>query len=289
MNIHFHDELYKGPLDALYLDDLHTFDVRGFDKNTMVAHIRHLIEDMILASKPVILSDTDGFCIADLEGQRAVIRDIYEEFSTEVDVITPFVKGMPPHWHFIPFEVDPDTINRNLTPLPHRPYILRYVGNEYYRSSILPLLDKLSNYGRVQVAGAGWKKHQAAHPNIEWSPKLPMTPSSVISTYSQSKFGYVGISDYNRGHDQVLYLYRWKEYLTAGTFIITESLPEFTSLMPFSVSQDDIMQNPDMVIHLTTSPDIEGYVQSVNTQREALLQFFGVDTWLPIFEGLIGL
>lgn len=292
MNFTFHADMDDNiELDALYLDDIHTYFKITIGERTYLpeeqdAYLRRLIERMIAENKPIIFSDTDGFCTEILEDNKAEMMDLFNDYKGyhKLKVTSPFDNPIHDNFYLIPFEVDPATF-QEIKPLSEREFLLRYVGNEYYREHFLPIFDKLSKVGNVRVNGAGWGKYHSQCPDVDWSVKITMTPDGVNKVYGDSAVGLTGRSSYNAKKGQEIYLYRWKEYLAAGTLIIPENLPSYTSKLPDgSLTVDDILTWSDNKLASYFDMSDEDYKDLVEKQREKAVEFFGVDKWVPVFK-----
>lgn len=278
-------------LDALYLDDIHTYqEVKIADTTCTVDGQRRfmteLIEKMISRNKPIVFSDTDGFCTEILEDTKAEMMDLFNTYKgyEKFKLTSPFHNPVHKNFYLIPFEVDPAKF-QTVQPLSERNYMLRYVGNEYYREHFVPLFDKLSGVGRVMVNGAGWNKYKDQALGVEWKPKISMTPDGVNTVYGDSALGLTGRSSFNAKKGQEIYLYRWKEYLQAGTLIVPENLPSYTSKLPVgTLTADDILQLPIEDLSRILDMSDEEYKSAVTNQRAKALEFFGVDRWVPVFR-----
>jgi hypothetical protein len=294
MNITFHmgEDNLGDTLDAIYLDDIHTYqDVRIGDTTYTIPGERffmsYILDKMVQRNKPIIFSDTDGFCTEILEDTKAEMMDLYDLYHTysNFKITSPFVneKLESSKFYEIPFEVDPKNFQK-VVPISKRTHLLRYVGNEYYRHHFVPIFDKLSELGKVAVNGSGWNKYKEEAPNVEWGPRMSMTPDGVNQVYGDSILGLTGRSSYNEEKNQEIYLYRWKEYLTAGTLIIPENIEAYTSKLPEgNLTTDDLLSRTFTEFWDTFLHGDEAYEKLINDQREKALQFFGVDKWVPVF------
>lgn len=291
----FHEDLDDNiELDALYLDDLHTYfktQVKGkeFTVQQQKDYICRLIERMIRERKPIIFSDTDGFTTEVLNDTPAHMLELFQRYKDydKLKVTSPFHNPVHKNFYLIPFEVDPDKL-QPIRPKSQREFLLRYVGIQYYRTHFIPLFDKLSKVGRVRVNGSGWNPYKHLAPDVEWQVKIMMTPEGVNQVYGDSVVALTGRSTFNAERGQEIYLYRWKEYLTAGTLIIPENLPSYTSKLPEgSITFDDVLSWDVQQLKDYFDMSDEEYERIVTAQREKALEFFGVDNWVPVFREML--
>lgn len=297
-NIVFHEHPDTLPeLDALYLDDIHTYseDV-GIHPDDQHKVLKDLIYKMSVRRAPIILSDTDGFTTEILENTEAAMMDLYnytKSITDDYTVISPFINDKIPEKNrvLVPFEVDPSTLNNVITPLSKRPYLCRMIANFYYREHYIPILNSLSDAGTVQVNGSGWNPYKEKMPNVIFKKGISMSPNNVDSVYNMSAIGLVGRSGYNIEHNQVIYLYRWKEYLQAGIRIVPEDVKQYTDLLPEgSFTTADILNlSPLEIKERLLDISDEEYLKIIQDQRESALEFLSVHKWVPVFREILRL
>lgn len=305
MNLVFHqgsrEELRDvwNSLDALYLDDVHTFSdieyegVLPYRAGDLESMMEEVLEISMHRRIPILLSDTDGFCTDVLEDAPAFMLKIYEKLLkyNNWKLISPFLnpKVAPQDIEVVPFEVDPSLLNHDLKSLHERSYFCRMVKNFYYNEYYLPILDKMTTIGHVLVNGSGWNPYKSQYPSIDFKVGIPMTPESVTSIYNDSVVSMVGRNQKHIEWGTEIYLYRWKEYLTAGTLIVPEDLKTYTDLLPDgTLTTDDYLYDIDRVVSTFTEMTDTKYLDLIESQRSKALEFFSVDRWVPVFKKYLG-
>lgn len=300
MNIHFYPpetstlelKCIWDSLDALYLDDVHTFDSLGNrSKKDMENLMLDCLNTMISKGKPIVLSDTDGFATDILEGKEAFLKTIYEilydSHYHNYYVVSPFIASHLKEGTKLivaPFEIDRRTLNLEYPDKSERQYFSRLVKNMYYNEYYLPILEGMSKCGPVLVNGNGWKPYIQKYPSIEFKTSIPMLPSTVNEVYNSAVTCMIGRNQYHIDWGTVLIQYRWKECLQAGIIIIPENISLYKEWLPEgSITTDDFLNNLEYCkVYFNTMSD-QDYKNIVEMQRKVALEYFEVHNWVPLF------
>lgn len=256
------------------------------------------ISYMLAQKKPVIIVDNDKVCTRPFnpEEDNVLIKlynsfkkfDTFYVFSPYDQVHTVF---NPNNFKHVPFEVDPESL-QPITPLKDRQYLLRYIGNNYYKSEThVPIFNRLSEFGPVYVSGKYWTEEDKKNsPKVKYGPAVSFSQDNMHSCYGNSVLGLSGAS---KMHDESLYHLRWKEMIIGGTYILRENDSKYMKevmgesfnypnlTVPYIAIQDEwSLKNFIIYIH-------QFYDTQIVFQREELMKFFNVERWAPVWEEVL--
>lgn len=287
-------------LDGLVLDGLALFQEievlctgEKISPETQYQYVDLLIENLLSCDKPVILVDNDKVCTRPFnEKEDNVLRKYYLTYKgyDKFYVFSPYDQELdlrrPEFFKHVPFEVDPESL-RSITPVEERDHILRYVGNNYYKSEThVPVFDILSKVGEVRVNGKYWtEEDQKNSPNVHYGPAVSLSQDNMMSIYGKSLLGLSGASAM---HDESLYHLRWKEMLIAGVYIINEDSTYLQDKLPaqpynFKTLRDADLHELENFIKVLK----EEYEYLVEKQREHAMEFFSVHKWIPLWVEIL--
>lgn len=306
LNIKFYSELIPTmyvahDLDGLVLDGLALFQEievlctgQKLTPEIQYRYVDLLIGDMLSLSKPVVIVDNDKVCTRPFnEKEDNVLRKYYHKYKdyTTFYVFSPYEQKLdisPSRFKHVPFEVDPESL-RPITPVEERDHILRYVGNNYYKSEThVPVFDVLSKVGDVRVNGKYWtEEDQKNSPNVHYGPAVSLSQDNMMSIYGKSLLGLSGASAM---HDESLYHLRWKEMLIAGVYIINEDSKYLQDKLPtqpynFKTLRDADLHELENFIKVLK----DEYEYLVEKQREHAMEFFSVHNWIPLWVEILGI
>lgn len=289
-------------LDALVLDGVAVFqEVELKDKvltsEDQYNYIDSLICSMLSKKKKVFLIDNDNVCArVFLEEDDNSLRKFFLKYkdSEYLYVLSPYDQsetlGIPKErTRHIPFEVDRTTLKPIILDGNSREYLLRYVGNNYYKSEThVPVFEKLGHLGKVHVNGKFWSKEiQESSPHVTYGPSISLSHDNLLNVYGDS---ILGASGFSKMHDKSLYILRWKEFLIGGTYIILDESPYLSPLLPpqdytfEKIRESSIEELRDYIAYVKGN-----YLQLVESQREVALEFFSVDRWYKVWCDLLGI
>lgn len=272
-----------------------------YDKEMQEKYMHDLIEIMLSKKKNVVLIDND--CVGSrtfLEGN--ILESYIKEFvgDPHLYVLSPYfqtIPGLSPdNFYHMYFEVDKDSL-RPINPLSKREYLLRYVGNNYFKSRThVPIFDKLSRLwwrspNKVLVNGSAWSlDDQCNSPRVIYKPRISLSHDTMYNVYGNSVLGLSGVSE---KQDTSLYHLRWKEMLIAGTFIIAEDSPYLKDALPpqpyttSTLRDADVQEVSDWLDTLTSNDST--YEKAVQSQRDRLIEFFSLERVLPIWKKILSI
>ncbi len=291
-------------LDGLVLDGLAVFQevivpTGGIDRvctaDQQYRYLYELVKAMLSLGKPVILVDNDKVCTRPFNPEEDnVLRRLFCTFVTakSLYVFSPYQQslvklGLPEsNFRHVPFEVHPDTL-MDINPAEDRPYLLRYVGNNYYKSEThVPVFEKLSRIGRVKVNGKYWTKEDRQKSfRVEYGPAITLSHDNLHRVYGSSLIGLSGASS---AHDPSLYHLRWKEMLISGVYILNEHSEYLKPLLPEQPYDfETIRDADDRELQQYIDSLRINYVDLVQEQREQAMKFFSVYRWVPVWEEVL--
>lgn len=289
LNIQFRPMDSDIEVDALLIDSLGPYSdtaVRGcvYSDDEQSQYFESLVEKTLARGGTVVFIDVDGWSLPthSLDGDYSEYLKFWNRYKShpKVRMMTNFehaslVEGK--QW-VIPFEVDIRDYKK-INPLRSREVLLSYIGHQYHRLGILPVLDSISKYGSVKVYGSGWSPHQNRAPRVEFLQRVPATHDSIHRIYGNSKLGIITYRDCDREQRLRLYLLRWRELAIAGVLILIENDPFFKDILgPVSdrYTIDRFLEDPTEILSMS---DTE-YIIDVDNQRRWIEFRMGV----PVLE-----
>lgn len=280
-------------LDGAFLENMGYFfdvEVNGklITKTEQEEAFYRILDKLVERNKPILMLDNDYACTANLEKEPYVLYHVYQRYKDydKLCVIAPMTQHLQPNVKFkhLPFPLDITTIRSDINPVENRQYLMHYVGNNFNKTEThVPVFQKLSKFGSVAVSGYRWSKEDKEMvPNARWRSAISLSHDNIYSVFGNSILGISGYSTFQRDMYKDLYHLRWKEFLIAGIYIVTENNPELISLMPEgTLVFDQIPSTDDLVLKDKLDYIVGNYTRIVNEQRDACVDFFDSRRLLP--------
>ena len=263
-------------VDALLIDSLGPYSDtavggRVYSYEEQSKYFESLVEKTLARGGTVVFIDVDGWSLPThkLDGDYSEYLKFWNLYKdhTRVRMMTNFeheslVEGK--QW-VIPFEVDWRDY-KEINPLRSREVLLSYIGHQYHRLGILPMLDNISKYGSVKVYGSGWSSYQNRAPQVEFLQRVPATHDSIHRIYGNSKLGIITYRDCDREQRLRLYLLRWRELAIAGVMILVENDPFLKDILGPAgdlYTIDRFLEDPTEILSMSDSE----YIVAADDQR----------------------
>lgn len=239
-----------------------------------------ILDDLVSRNKPIVLLDNDYVCTNPFNGDHHVLERVYQKYKhyNKLSVIAPMTEYLEPNVNFkhLPFPLDVDSVRKDIVPVEDREYLCRYIGNNYGKTNThIPVFNKLSDFGKVYVNGYRWSQEdKALAPNVKWRSAISMSHDNIYNAFSNSVLGISGYSEYQRDIYKDLYHLRWKEFLIAGIYIVTENCKELIDMMPDgTLVFDQIATMDPKELQERLSYIKSNYINLVNEQRECAIEW----------------
>lgn len=286
-------------LDGIFLENLGYFfdvEVNGklITKEEMEEGLYRILDSMVERHKPILLLDNDYACTANLEENPYVLHYVYERYKTydKLCVIAPMTQNLLPNVKFkhLPFPLDVTTIRNDINPVDHREFLMHYVGNNFNKTEThVPVFQKLAPLGNIAISGYRWSKEDKEKvPTARWRSAISLSHDNIYQVFGNSILGISGYSTFQRDYYKDLYHLRWKEFLIAGIYIVTENNPELINLMPEGNLVFDEIPNMDSKILEEKIDFIKNHYNFlVRQQRDACVDFFDSRRLLPHYLELL--
>ena len=283
-----YDGFYEGDKDCVFINGCETFNEvltpKGikYSNEDMFNYIIEICNECKDNNKPIILYDPDDFIHQNFLQNQSISRIIYDNYKNynKFYLMGPFYKGIESEckndYVFVPFGLDPDIVSSEIKPKSERNYIVKYVGNNYFRENFVPYFIEASKYGKVKVNGHHWTKiarDNSKFENLEFGRAFPLTVDNTVDYLSDSIIGLYGTfkkESYNVNRERGHFCLRIREFYQAGLFIIPEDL----DYLKETVSIDNITTSNISSFNFNMS-DTE-YRILVKRQREKLLKTFDI-------------
>lgn len=286
LDIKFYPEIRTDlDFDGAMLEGLAFFqDIEAFGKKYTPQEqedaLYIILDKLVSENKPIVLMDNDFVCTNPFNGDHHVLERVYHRYKhyNKLAVIAPMTEYLEPNVKFkhLPFPLDVDTIREDIIPVENRQYICRYIGNNYGKSNThIPVFNALSKHGDVLVTGYKWtQEDKAAAPNVVFKSAVSMSHDNIYSSFGNSILGISGYSEYQRDSYKDLYHLRWKEFLIAGIYIVTENCKELIDMMPDgTLVFDQIANMPYDELKDKLDYIKANYIKLVKEQRECCVDW----------------
>lgn len=298
--ITFYPEINEGiDLDGAFLENMgYFFDVEAngklITKDEQEEAFYRILDKLVERDKPILILDNDYACTANLEEEPYVLYHVYQRYKdyNKLCVIAPMTETLQPNVKFrhLPFPLDVTTIRQDINPVENREYLVHYIGNNFNKTEThIPVFQKLSKFGSVAVSGYRWSKEDKDMvPEAKWRSAISLSHDNIYNVFGNSVLGISGYSTFQRDLYKDLYHLRWKEFLIAGIYIVTENYKTLIDLMPEgTLIFDQIPNIPDNEMREKLDYIKANYIKLVNEQRDACVDFFDSRKLLPHYLELL--
>lgn len=300
LDIKFYPEIVEGiEFDGAMLEGLAIFqDIDAFGKHFTAKEqedaLFRMLDKLVSSDKPIVLLDNDYVCTRPFNGDEHFLEKVYHKYKNynKLCVIAPMTEYLEPNVKFrhLPFPVDVNSIRVEINSYDSREYLCRYIGNNYNKSEThIPVFNNLSRYGKVFVNGYRWSQEDKKNaPDVKFSIAVSLSHNNIYNVFGNSVLGISGYSSYQRDYYKDLYHYRWKEFLIAGTYIVTENCKELIEMMPEGtlifdqIATMDLSNLKDRLNYIK-----DNYINLVKEQRECCIEWCRVENILPHYLELL--
>jgi hypothetical protein len=301
LDIEFSDTVDNRSIDCAIIEPFYARSVRRsngtiYSSLEVESDLVRLIERLYRDRKYIMWYDSEGYFTEkyprsnrhnhDVELGHRLLSVIDMSYNNQ-GFVTPMSKHpMLPKFkcsEYVPFNIDRKQLPSSIEKLSGRERLLTYVGNDYRRSHILPVLYHASEIGLTRLIGGGWKLANGTL--IDYKGSLELDSHSVLNEYRQSAVGlFTSPPDWvEYGHRTL----RIRELVCSGTLVIPEEhLYDHCGIDEIHTRSPMLS---DYLYEVENEMSDNEYESKVRLQRDLIMSHYDSAMYVSTYKKFLGL